>query len=139
MEYGQALHCLRECHRVLRSGGRLRVATPSLQRLSRLYDGELTDVQRQYIDWAIRTVVEEPDAVQLPGFVLNNFFRAWGHRFIYDPDTLRYALERAGFADVEEQPVGESGDKRLAGLERHMRDAPELNEYETFVLEARRP
>ena len=41
--------------------------------------------------------------------------------------------------DVEEWPVGESGDPRLAGLERHMRSAAEFNAYETMVLEARRP
>jgi hypothetical protein len=62
---------------------------------------------------------------------VNNFFRSWGHRYIYDPQTLRHALAEAGFVEIEERPVGE--------LERHLAEAPEFNEYETFVLEARRP
>ena len=138
IDYADGLRCLRECHRVLRPGGRVRIATPSLDRLVRLYDDEPTELQRRYVRWAIDSFVEDADA-ELPGFVLNNFFRAWGHRFIYDGRTLRHALETAGFVDVEEHTVGESGDDRLRGLERHLYEAAEFNAFETLVLEARRP
>jgi predicted SAM-dependent methyltransferase len=130
LSYAEGLQCLRECRRVLRPGGRIRIATPSLERLVRLFDPELTDLQRRYVGWAIDSFV--PDAgAPLPGFVVNNFMHAWGHRFVYDRDTLRHALEAAGFIDVEEGRVGE--------LERHLENEPEFNEYETIVLEARRP
>jgi predicted SAM-dependent methyltransferase len=138
LTYADGQRCLSECLRVLRPGGRIRVATPSLERLARLYDGELTDVQRRYVRWAVDSFASDVGA-HLPGFVVNNFLRDWGHEFVYDRDTLRHALERAGFVDVEEHGVGESGDPRLAGLERHLGEAPEFNEYETIVLEARRP
>lgn len=132
LTYSEGLACLRECRRVLRPGGRIRVATPSLQKLAGLYDTELSDVQRRYLAWATESFV--PDAGEaLPGFVVNNFVRAWGHQFVYDRDTLGHALRTAGFVDIEERRVGDSG------LERHLADAPELNEYETFVLEATRP
>ncbi len=130
LSYDEGLRCLRECRRVLRPGGTIRIATPSLEQLVRLYDPELTDLQRRYIGWATDSFI--PDAgARLPGFVLNNFVRAWGHRFVYDRDTLRHALETAGFVDVDEARVGE--------LEQHLRDEPEFNEYETIVLEGRRP
>jgi hypothetical protein len=48
-------------------------------------------------------------------------------------------LTTVGFVDIAECPVGQSGHPELAGLEHHLAEAPELNEYETFVLEARRP
>jgi hypothetical protein len=82
------------------------------------------------VRWAVETLDPELHA-PLPGAVVNNFFRSWGHAFIYDPATLRHALAQAGFADVEEREVGE--------LEAHLADQPEFNVFETFVLEARRP
>jgi predicted SAM-dependent methyltransferase len=138
LTYADGLRCLRECRRVLRPDGRIRVATPSLERLTRLYDPSPSDVQQRYLRWSLDEFVPHADA-PLPGFVLNNFLRDWGHEFVYDTETLRHALETAGFVDLEERPVGESGDPRLAGLERHLADAPEFNAYETIVLEARRP
>jgi len=128
LTYAEGQHCLRECRRVLRSGGRIRIATPSLERLARLYDGG--ELQERYVRWAVETLAPELEA-PLPGAVVNNFFRSWGHRFIYDPQTLRHALESAGFVDVAEAAVGE--------LEGHLAEEPELNRYETIVLEARRP
>jgi predicted SAM-dependent methyltransferase len=130
LSYAEGLRCLGECRRVLRPDGRIRIATPSLEQLVRLYDSELSDVQHRYIRWAVESFVPETDA-PLPGFVVNNFLHAWGHRFVYDRKTLRHALESAGFVDVQDASIGE--------LEQHLRNEPEFNEYETIVLEARRP
>ena len=138
LTYTDGRRCLAECLRVLRPSGRIRVATPSLDRLIALYGDELTDLQRRYLTWSIDTFVRDADAY-LPGFVLNNMFWNFAHRFVYDEATLRHALKTAGFVDVEAWPVGESGDPRLVGLERHMRSATEFNVLETMVLEARRP
>src|SRR4029453_18710195 len=130
LTYAEGQHCLRESLRVLKPGGGIPCATPSLERLASLDDAQPTELQRRYVDWAVETLEPETDA-RLPGVVVNNFFRSWGHRFIYDPQTLRHALAEAGFVDIEGQRVGE--------LEQRLAEAPELNEYETFALEARRP
>jgi predicted SAM-dependent methyltransferase len=136
--YAQGQHVLRECHRILRPGGRIRIATPGVDNLIRLYANDLSDLQERYIRWSIDTFAREADAY-LPGFVLNNMFFNFAHRFVYDRETLRHALEAAGYADVEERAIGESADPELRGRERHMRRAAEFNAYETIVLEARRP
>jgi predicted SAM-dependent methyltransferase len=138
LTYEDGLGCLRESLRVLRPGGRIRIATPSIDRLIRLYDDTPSDVQRRYVRWSIESFVDGASAY-LPGFVLNNFFRDWGHRFIYDTQTLPHALATAGFVDVEERRVGQSDDIRLAGLERHLEGTAEFNELETIVFEGRRP
>jgi hypothetical protein len=104
--------------------------------LARLYGGG--EVQERYVRWAVDTL--DPGVrAYLPGVVVNNFFRSWGHRFIYDEDTLRHALTAAGFVDIGPLRVGESTHPELSRLERHLGEVPEINEYETFVLEARRP
>jgi predicted SAM-dependent methyltransferase len=128
LTYGEGQQCLRESRRILKSGGRIRIATPSLEQLAALYAGG--EPQDRYVRWAVETLEPEVEA-PFPGVVLNNFFRSWGHRFIYDPQTLRYALEAAGFVEIEDRPPGE--------FERHLAEVPEFNAYETFVLEARRP
>lgn len=130
LTYADGQRCLRESLRVLKPGGRIRIATPSLERLAALYARDPDEVQGRYLRWAVDTLEPETDA-PLAGVVVNNFFRSWGHRFIYDPQTLRHALVQAGFVDVEESALGE--------LERHLSEEPEFNAYETFVLEARRP
>ena len=127
LTYAEGQRCLRECFRVLRPGGTIRTATPSLERLARLYDGG--PVQERYLHWVAETLAPEVDA-PLPGVVINNFFHSWGHRFVYDPETLCHALAEAGFVEIEERPVGE--------LERHLAERPEFNELETFVLEGKR-
>ena len=128
LSYADGQRCLGECFRVLRPRGTIRIATPSLERLAQLYDGG--ELRERYVRWAAETLAPELRA-PLPGTVINNFFRSWGHAFIYDPQTLRHALGQAGFVDIEERTVGE--------LERHLAEEPQFNEYETFVLEARRP
>jgi predicted SAM-dependent methyltransferase len=127
LTYADGQTCLRETLRVLRPGGTIRIATPSLEHLAKLYEGG--DVAERYVHWAVETLDPEVDAAS-PGVVLNNFFHSWGHRFVYDPATLRHALETAGFVDVREAPLGE--------LERHLADEPEFRTLETFVLEAKR-
>jgi predicted SAM-dependent methyltransferase len=127
LTYSEGQHCLRESHRVLRPGGTIRIATPSLERLAALYAGG--DTAERYVHWAVDTL--EPEvAAPLPGVVINNFFRSWGHRFVYDAQTLREALEDAGFVDPEEAALGD--------LERHLAGTPEFRELETFVMEAKR-
>jgi predicted SAM-dependent methyltransferase len=128
LTYDEGQRCLRESLRVLRPGGTIRIATPSLERIAGLYDAG--DLEARYVRWAVETLDPEVDA-PLPGVVVNNFFHSWGHRVVYDPQTLRHALRQAGFVDIEERPVGE--------LEHHLAEAPEFNEYETVVLEGRRP
>ena len=124
-------HMLRESARGLRSGGGIRVSTPDLALLAGGGAGA------RYFDWAASAFA--PGA---PGstraLVLNNAFRAWGHQFLYDEETLAAALRDAGFANVRRRPYGCSDDPALPGIEGRGIDAVgvAMRGYETLALEA---
>jgi SAM-dependent methyltransferase len=138
LEQGELM--LRECFRVLKRGGTLRLATPSLEAMVALSSDTPSDLQRHYI----RTVTDQyfPHLDLYEGAVLtNNMLRNWGHRFVYDRRVLRAVLTRAGFVDVAFHAVGESPDPELRGIEGHGTALGDerLNQIETMVAQARKP
>lgn len=140
LEHADGLAMLKECRRVLAPGGILRVATPDLTVLLGLHAKELSDVQQKYIRYITdHSIPGCPRYDQV--FVINNNFRAWGHRFIYDQAMLRASLEEAGFVDIVMHRMGESADPTLAGLETHACKAGfgDMAAFETMCFEARAP
>jgi predicted SAM-dependent methyltransferase len=136
LTYADGQRCLHECRRVLRPNSVLRVATPDLRRIVGLALGR----DEWYLEDAVPYVRGNfGDVPPLAGFVVNNFFRDWGHQFIYDAETLRYALEAAGFTEVQQREPTESDVPDLRGVEHHGDVIGErMNRFETLVLEARR-
>src|SRR5437763_790574 len=84
LAYDDAAALLRECRRVLRDDGVLRLSTPNL-------------------DWVwashYRRPLDGDDAIA-GCFALNGAFRGWGHQFLYNFTTLRATLLDAGFAEL---------------------------------------
>lgn len=129
---------MRECYRVLKPGGTLRLATPDLKFLVGLYTAKPTAVQKRYLEWSTNEFF--PGKKVLPAFVINNFARAWGHQFIYDLDAFKVVLGEIGFTKVSKQSPGKSTDKHLRGIEQHGKSfTEEFNQLETLVVEATKP
>lgn len=140
LTYEEGERMLRETLRILVPGGVLRIATPDLRFLIELYTLSPTPLQQSYVDWALGHAKLTDPGRRREVAVINNFFRAWDHRFIYDPDTLAALLSRVGFEQIEQCEVAESGVPELCGLESHGKVIPEaFSRLETFVLEARKP
>jgi predicted SAM-dependent methyltransferase len=137
IEYQMAQVMLGECFRVLKPGGRVRFATPDLSVLLGLYSREKTEAQKNYIDWLVARLM--PEVTQLKSiFVINNAFRAWGHCFLYDQETLYHAFYTSGFREIKFYKPGDSEDPILRNLESHGREisAEDINQFETIVVEA---
>jgi len=69
-------------------------------------------------------------------FVINNFVRDWGHQFIYDENTLRSSLERAGFTKITKYELNQSDHDALRNLENEKRMPDGFLKLETLALEA---
>jgi predicted SAM-dependent methyltransferase len=140
LTYKQGLFMLGECYRVLKPGGKMRVATPDLQTLIGLYAPERSDLQQRYIRWITDKFLPQI-GIYSECFVINSAFRDHGHQFIYDHATLESAMEEVGFVDIARYAPGESDDETLRGIESHGKSAgnEDMNRFETMVLEAKRP
>jgi predicted SAM-dependent methyltransferase len=128
---------LRECMRVLKPGGAIRVATPDLNVLLDLYRGTDSPAAQRYIHWITDRFLDGV-RVYKPQFVINNAFHNWGHQFLYDADVLTMALQEAGFSDIRQVRTGESFDPNLRELESHGAyiEDNEMANFETMIFEA---
>jgi predicted SAM-dependent methyltransferase len=134
IRYDDALLMLRECHRILRPGGQIRIALPSADRLLELFGPSRTELQNRYI--REKTKLLYPNACQpSPCFALNAGFMNWGHKFLYDNETLRGVLQSAGFSNIRFFAPGESDDANFTGIESRM---SEIDKYETVAAQAAR-
>jgi SAM-dependent methyltransferase len=136
--YEVAVAMVKECFRVLKPGGRIRIATPDLDVHTALANGPLDPSASRYVEWMNHS---SPFAYRNRiGFVVNRMFYDWGHCFIYDQQMLTDLLKRVGFVGVERHAVGLSADPEFAGLEMHGENVPpEINKFQTMVLEAAKP
>ncbi|MDE2776819.1 MAG: methyltransferase domain-containing protein [Chloroflexota bacterium] len=140
IEFEEAALMLSESARVLKSGGRIRLATPDLAQIIALYVQPGAPAQQAYIRWIMdnfRPQIGEYNPAQ----VINHSFHGWRHKFIYDEPTLIKALTVAGFSAVTRVEPGQSGDENLRGIEQHgdYVGSDAAMRYETMVFEAVKP
>jgi len=134
ISYSSGIKMLTECHRVLKPFGKIRISTPDLAFLIALHHPDKSPLQREYVIWANHTFVNDAIANN-DVFVINNFMRNWGHTFIYDENTLRSAMQKAGFSDITRHALGKSKDDALCNLENRNRVPLQFLELETMTLE----
>jgi predicted SAM-dependent methyltransferase/glycosyltransferase involved in cell wall biosynthesis len=105
----EGIALLRECRRVLRSGGVVRLATPDLDEVVRRYGTEQwlgSGMKRHGYEW-----------VQNRCEMLNLNMREWGHRWLYNEEELRRLGRLAGLQFRGRRTIDESEHPALVGLE----------------------
>ena len=131
ISYADGLHMLRECFRVMKPGGRIRISTPNLEFLLDLHRSDKSPLQEEYI----RVQAEKWRVNRQDTHVINYYVREWGHCFIYDEIGLKCAMEKAGFREIERCALHESQWPALANLENESRMEPGFLKLETLTLE----
>ena len=87
---------LKDCLRVLKPGGALRIIVPDAQAFARAYSDKDLELFR---DLGVSDPL--PEDLPTPMDILNHVFHQWDeHRWGYDFESLAHRLRTAGFADV---------------------------------------
>lgn len=80
---------LKECYRVLRPGGIIRLSTPDLRWLIAQYIAGKLD-EWLNVSWVPRSACQ----------MMNEGMRLWGHQFLYDLPELAEVLYGSGFTEI---------------------------------------
>lgn len=130
--YNAAVAFFMECHRVLRPGGVLRIAVPSIERVWR-------EATPSYCSFTERWVTVDKNAdgnTRLRG-AMTNILHRHGHKAPWTQGLLMASMFYAGFDEVTACRPGSSHHEELLGLEGHGRViGDDFNEIETVVAEA---
>lgn len=139
LSWEDGLKMLKECHRILAPGGKIRMVTPNLTKLIYLLNGGTDDETREFIK-AGRRLFGWPDTPIMPAYILNKVMHEYGHQFVYDPGTLAKTFEVAGFREIKEFRIGEKTDPNFEKVEYRTRSQGEdvwiTNRWVAMAVEA---
>jgi predicted SAM-dependent methyltransferase len=100
-----------QAFRVLRPGGVIRTSTPDLEGLMAVY------AERDEL--ALATHREHGYAAHDHADLVNNYVYSWGHRHIWDFDSIARVLRETGFEQIERAAYGVSRHPLLDGIDDH--------------------
>jgi ADP-heptose:LPS heptosyltransferase/SAM-dependent methyltransferase len=124
VDYRQALAFFAECRRVLKAGGVIRIAVPSLENIWKRGDQDYFNFARKWGPSADRRGA------------MHAIINAHGHKAIWTQGLLEACLFYAGFEDIEPCEPGQSSHADLVAVEGHGRVIGErFNWIETAVVE----
>src|SRR5687767_7791913 len=115
LSFAQQLNFLNESYRILKPGGKIRIATPDFDFLAQLAGSKKSEFETEYLKWNFQAFLKYipsqlVDAANLDVYVINNYFRDWGHQLIHNKSTLTKLMEYCGFKNISNEGVGTSSD-----------------------------
>ena len=92
LDLHRAEQFMRECYRILKPGGAMRVLTPDVEQLTRMYLHQPEELKALWRDH-----VRVPLVFGTAAEILNVGMRFTNHTFLYDAETFALLAARAGF------------------------------------------
>jgi predicted SAM-dependent methyltransferase len=139
----QQINMLSESYRILKKGGILRIATPNVDFLFDIFAKPTSSESEHYVDWAVKNIPHLKAVKKMVVddeehyiYVINNFFKAWGHQVIHNVESISKLAMQCHFSQVRECAVGVSEVSIFKNIEKHGTILPErINLMETMVVE----
>jgi predicted SAM-dependent methyltransferase len=104
LEYSDAIFFLGECHRILKTGGTMRIVVPDAERYMRAYVGN----DRIFFE-RLEKLGGTPEPLPTKVAICNQMFRMAGaHRFAWDFDTLENAIRQIGYRAIQKSHHNDS-------------------------------
>lgn len=141
LTWEQGLVMLTECYRVLKKRGTMRIAMPDITFLINLFLHPNDEINLKYLKWSTEQFLPQiaryyEGRIYRPEYVINLFFREWGHQLLHSPSEFKLMAEKCGFRSIRQVEVSKSEILALNDIEQHSYSIPEwANKLETFVFE----
>lgn len=105
----EGLALLKECYRVLKPGGIIRIATPDLN----------YTMFRYYFFWRNQSWYKQfgYQWIKTKAEMINICFREWGHQYLYNKEELKRRIQEAGFNKIYQVKHSRSNYTELKHLE----------------------
>jgi len=126
ISYKHAVFMVKECYRVLRPGGLIKINTPDLKNSVRFYldenlnNGEFANHPNEYLYSGFYNAVNYiPVDEYFRAHEVNDMFYNYEHKFIYDFESLKRVLEHAGFINIKDTSQKDSTHPEFQHIESH--------------------
>lgn len=144
--FKDSCNMISECYRVLKPNGVLRIAVPKIDFLFEILSNPELPLHKEYTKWHcdkyytdVAEFFKNEKNANLEVYVINNFFKDWGHQVLHNFESIKKLLTMLKFTDVKNMTVGISEYKELSNIEQHHHIIPEkFNKLETLVIEAKK-
>lgn len=108
LKFNDSCNMLSECFRVLKPNGVLRIAIPHVDFLFEIYQNPELQVHKEYVKWAterfckdVAVFFNKDEEKYSEIYVINNFYRDWGHQVLHNYDSLEKVLLKLNFSNIK--------------------------------------
>lgn len=144
LTFEEAINFLKECHRVLRPGGILRIVCPDIMIwINKIYKGTDTNFFKTYKDsldvpyWE-NYIYPIKDKIKTNTQVLNSMIYNWGHKWMWDFQSLKTELESIGFDSIQQMEHLKTNYHKIEELETRLSsDIIEARNLESLFVECK--
>ena len=145
LTFKDSCNMLKECYRILKPGGIMRMALPHADFLFDMYQHPEKRLNKAYVNLSMEHYCK--DIAKALGenknahvYVVNDFYRNWNHQMLHNLNSLTELVGKHGFVDIEQKEVGESTLSVFQNLERQGRLSypADLYNLQTMVIEAKK-